>query len=266
MDNSFNSSLYFKDEKEMLSSIKAFLSRPDIRNCGDTISFYHLYKMVKTYMSMVNKKANDNQKLVRDINLTNPCSIDYNWDNNNINVTNISVMLDGNLDSTAKIFFGFDVKNSNSVLMHNYLCKDSDNNNLYWEREYPTLNSDILIRFYDNIMNLFGFREQYISSLMSDNVYLSKYGNNFSTSIQTGYFKASIDIDQCGNLFHYVELDIPEHLINSIDKDMVIRDYIAKKEKSIMKKIPVDINSLDDVFKNILTNKSKNTLVKKRTL
>ena len=47
---------------------------------------------------------------------------------------------------------------------------------------------------------------------------------------------------------------------------MVIRDYIANKEKSIMKKIPVDINSLDDVFKNILTNKSKNILVKKRTL
>ena len=56
MDNSFNSSLYFKDEKEMLHSIKNFLNRPDIKNCGDTISFYHLYKMVKAYMSIVNKK------------------------------------------------------------------------------------------------------------------------------------------------------------------------------------------------------------------
>ena len=248
MDNSFNSSLYFKDEKEMLQSIKNFLNRPDIKNCGDTISFYHLYKMVKAYMSIVNKKANDNQSLVRAINLARPYSVDYNGNSNNINVTNISIMLDGNLDSTAKIFFGF------------------NGNNLYWEREYPALNSDILTRFYDDIMNLFNFREQYISSLMSDNVYLSKYGNNFSTSIQTGYFKASIDIDQYGNLFHYVELDIPEHLINNFDKDMVIRDYIANKEKSIMKKIPVDINSLDDVFKNILTNKSKNILVKKRTL
>ena len=138
----------------------------------------------------------------------------------------------------------------------------------YANRNIPSvaLNSDILTRFYDDFMNLFDFREQYISSLMSDNVYLSKYGNNFSTSIQTGYFKASIDIDQYGNLFHYVELDIPEHLINNVDKDMVIRDYIANKEKSIMKKIPVDINSLDDVFKNILTNKSKNILIKKRTL
>ena len=237
MDNSFNSSLYFKDEKEMLQSIKNFLNRPDIKNCGDTISFYHLYKMVKAYMSIVNKKANGNQSLVRAINLARPYSVDYNGNSNNINVTNISIMLDGNLDSTAKIFFGFNGKTNNSALMHNYLCKDSDSNNLYWEREYPALNSDI-----------------------------SKYGNNFSTSIQTGYFKASIDIDQYGNLFHYVELDIPEHLINNVDKDMVIRDYIANKEKSIMKKIPVDINSLDDVFKNILTNKSKNILVKKRTL
>lgn len=40
-------------------------------------------------------------------------------------------------------------------------------------------------------------------------------------------------------------------------RNMVIRDYIANKEKSIMKKIPVDINSLECVFKNILTNKSK---------
>lgn len=264
MDNSFNSSLYFKDEKEMLQSIKNFLNRPDIKNCGDTISFYHLYKMVKEYMSIVNKKANDNQSLVRAINLARPYSVDYNGNSNNINVTNISVMLDGNLDSTAKIFFGFNGKTNISALMHNYLCKDSDSNNLYWEREYPALNSDILTRFYDDIMNLFDFREQYISSLMSDNVYLSKYGNNFSTSIQTGYFKASIDIDQYGNLFHYVELDIPEHLINNVDKDMVIRDYIANKEKSIMKKIPVDINSLDDVFKNILTNKSKNILIKKK--
>ena len=65
MDNSFNSSLYFKDEKEMLQSIKNFLNRPDIKNCGDTISFYHLYKMVKVYMSIVNKKANDTPKRKR---------------------------------------------------------------------------------------------------------------------------------------------------------------------------------------------------------
>lgn len=266
MNNSFNSSLYFKDEKEMLQSIKNFLNRPDIKNCGDTISFYHLYRMVRNYMAFVNKKANDNQRLVRAINLTRPYFIDYNGENNDVTITNISIMLSGNLDSTAKIFFGFTDKTNNSALMHNYLCKDSDSNNLYWEREYPALNSDILTIFYDDIMNLFDFREQYISSLMSDNFYLSKYGNNFSTSIQTGYFKASIDIDQCGDFFHYVELDIPEHLINNVDKDMAIRNYIANKEKSIMKKIPVDINSLDDVFKNILTNKSKNILVKKRTL
>ena len=82
MDNSFNSSLYFKDEKEMLQSIK---------NCGDTISFYHLYKMVKAYMSIVNKKANDNQSLVRAINLARPYSVDYNGNSNNINVTNINM-------------------------------------------------------------------------------------------------------------------------------------------------------------------------------
>ena len=122
MDNSFNSTLYFKDEKEMLQSIKNFLNRPDIKNCGDTISFYHLYKMVKAYMSIVNKKANDNQSLVRAINLARPYSVDYNGNSNNINVTNISVMLDGNLDSTAKIFFGFNDKTNNSALMHNYLC------------------------------------------------------------------------------------------------------------------------------------------------
>lgn len=264
MNNNINSSLYFKDEKEMLKSIKAFINRPDVIERGDTISFYHLYKMVKTYMSIVNKKANNNQRLIRAINLAKPYSVDYNGSCSNINVTNISVMLDGNFDSTAKIFFGFNDKADSSALMHNYLCKNPDNNTLYWEREYPTLNSNVITKYYNDIMELFNFREQYILSLASNNVYLSKYGNNFSTSVQTGYFRASIDIDQGGNFFHYVELDIPEYLINTIDKDMVIRDFIANREKSIMKKIPVDINSLDDVFKNILS--SKNNIIRRRTL
>ena len=59
---------------------------------------------------------------------------------------------------------------------------------------------------------------------------------------------------------------LKEELLDHIDKDMNLRYYIAYKEISIMKKIPVKIDSLDNVFKNILNDNKKESLVKQRKI
>ena len=42
MNNYINSYLYFNSEKEMLSSIKAFLRKTNIRNTDSVVSLYYI--------------------------------------------------------------------------------------------------------------------------------------------------------------------------------------------------------------------------------
>ena len=49
MNNYINSYLYFNGEKEMLSSIKAFLRKTNIRNTDSVVSLYYLYKKKKAW-------------------------------------------------------------------------------------------------------------------------------------------------------------------------------------------------------------------------
>ena len=140
MNNYINSYLYFNSEKEMLSSIRAFLRKKNIRNTDSVVSLYYLYKKTKEFVDRINDVANNNKSLAMLIN-----SFDINM--TNLEVKDIRVNLQGNLDDTAKILFVFGSKNSINTEFNN-LCKDSDSNILYWEKITPTLDDNVLLKFY----------------------------------------------------------------------------------------------------------------------
>lgn len=257
MNNYINSYLYFNSEKEMLSSIKAFLRKKNIRNTDSVVSLYYLYKKTQEFVDRINDVANNNKNLAMLIN-----SFDINM--TNLEVKDIRVNLQGNLDDTAKTLFVFGSKNSINTEFNN-LCKDSDSNILYWEKITPTLDDNVLLKFYDEFLELFRFRENFILSLLGKDC-LSDINNTYAFTAKEDVFKATIDFDQRCHYSHYVEFDIPEELLDHIDKDMNLRYYIAYKEISIMKKIPVKIDSLDNVFKNILNDNKKGSLVKQRKI
>ncbi len=58
MNNDINSYLYFNSEKEMLSSIKVFLRKTNIRNTDSVVSLYYLYKKIQEFVDRINDVDN----------------------------------------------------------------------------------------------------------------------------------------------------------------------------------------------------------------
>lgn len=154
--------------------------------------------------------------------------------------------------------------NEDSVINHcgNSLCRDI-NGSIYWKYDYPVLDNNTFVNVYDDFMELFDFREKFINNFFTLGVYKEK--GNFETYYSTAYYstayagiKTKMIFNQRGQIKYEVYTCEPGSFqeIDSIDDEAI----------AIMKKVPVDIDTLSNFYKIALGYDKKKSLTKKKTI
>lgn len=233
--------------------IEDYLNAQDVELSENEISVYQLKILIdqklmelrniqfdSTFKDEINKSRSAIQKIGRVFNknqsiCNNPCE-------------SITSSCDG---KTSYITFWFEVKNSHLGRDWLTVCKDVDSDQIYFDRNKT--DKSFVEKHYDRIIEHFNILEEY-SRLYQGGV--GNSGKDVKQNITDGFFYINLSSDTYGRT------SILTTLPAEIDKEKMyqrewlhrktLKDIYSENADTILRKIPVDINSLNYTYKTIV--------------
>lgn len=223
--------------------VNEFWNMPNVKRDDNTISFYQLYCEVKNYLDKCYNKAFYNEKLVRKVN--------HYSSSTELIVKDISIDLSGNIGDSSKILIIFAKKRDIDPSLHNYLCRDNEGY-VYWKYSFPVLDHDTFVNTYNDFIELFDFREEFINDFYDDHY---KNDGNIECCLSFDYYGIKPILTY--NQHCEVKCVLDNNELKNLKNNECIR---------IMKKIPVNTDSLPNICKIALGYDKKKSLTKKKTI
>lgn len=262
---------------ELKSKIDEYLRLPDVVEDKEIISAYTLYKLLHDrfyllkhpyYTSEFIKLINeDNTKLIRKGKFfikyiqkepDNKCD---------------SINFDSDL-TKSKIDFLFRNEKKEWYYPNNIeIFKDRNNTNMYYKYTIPYFSEEYIKKFgekyQDILMEIFEILE-YFSTLKKDSIRNIDFPLSKTQVFSDDFLDISIKYDWYGDVDSFIRINKSSDLdniqdINYLNRE-VLSNYLDNNTDTILNKVPVEIQSLNDVSKQIIEEDYLQTCEKPQVL
>jgi len=237
------------------NKLEEYLIQPDVELTDTKLSVYHLLQIVdkrleelrkiqieSTFQEEINKSRTTIQKIGRVFKkkvlvCERPCSCIMSFCNG----------------KKSSITFGFKAPKSKFGTEYLKVSKDVDSDQIYFDG----YNSDkeFVEKHYDRINEHFNTLEEY-SRLYQGGV--GNSGGDVNQIICDGFFHIKVTCDTYGRTSSFTSITSEEDKEGMYTREWLqrptLKNIYTEHEEEILRKIPVDINSLNYTFKTIVTD------------
>jgi len=244
------------NKKVILNNLEELLLEEEIKDEKGVVSAYTLYKALKRYFDNVFFNAYDNYNLASKINgsysnkeIRN--SRKKGFDSPYLKVLDIRsnvYYLNRERDEVQITFAPFGPENRKYQPLKNIIYTKGDDKLFCIKYENGFIFCDTLLEYYyEDFLNIFNICEKH-SELRK---YFNDSNSEYGISFEYGNVMVTISFNYFGNVKYKVSLSDRVKEISTKDYSK-IRNLINDNEREIMKRIPVDTNSLDMIFQDII--------------
>lgn len=229
------------------SKLISYLSREEVKRTDNIISFYDLYKLL-------DKKF----EVLRNVQLNNQLIEKVNNDNSKKKkkqefiIRNLDNVLATTENKTSKITF-FYGKGYNPETFT--ILKDFDDDDIYFSST-TSPNKEFVTNYYQDIISIFKILESF-AKLTKGDIGINKENPNLKPMVFTdGFLTISIIYGNYGQVNTDISINVKEDHNSIYKREWYTRkklsDIVSEHNDEILKKIPVNISSLNGLCKEIL--------------
>ena len=257
------------DKYDMLKEkIDSYFEMPDFISNEYEISAYKLYNMVKNRFSLLS----DNSLLDKIKNEINkeykPSIFNLFKDKNELHSQCSNIYYLANLKSSA-IAIDFRLLNYKDICKKwrtISVLKDRDSNELYFGKYSETgeYAKNLVLKYYDEFMEIFNLCE-YFTSLVDGAIREgeSEKNPNFKKQIfSDGFLNIELSYNEYGNVSTYISINSksdPENVsARTYLNRQSLNEYLNNNKDILLRKIPIDIDDLNKVCRQIYDEDTKN--------
>ncbi len=240
------------------TEIEKYLTRNNVKKTNNVISIYDLYK------SFENKF-----KELRDIQLNISLIEKINKDNTVIKETGkifkyketvYTKILDNVVATTEKetskitFFYGMGKHPEKFTIL-----KDFDDNDIYFSDD-TIPDKNFISKYYSEIMYIFDTLEEFAKLTNSDIGIANENYNLKPLILSDGFLTLTITIDMLGKVSTNISINSKEDRTGIYNREWYTRktlsELVYENNDEILKKIPININTLDSKYQDIISKYS----------
>lgn len=238
------------------NEIKSYFQMPDVVRDSDTISAYDLYNIINNKFDEL-RRVIDTSSFFKEIKK-----------NNNILRTLIKkIKKEPAVEAYCEYILIMRTKKGTEIYFGGIcmsICKEDNSDELYFGEYNNCLDREFINRYYNKLIEIFTVMEEFNNLFNSGN----NRKENFKPQIfSDSFLDVELSLFNNGEVEVSISINSKEDPNNLFNRKWYNRDTLASiiedNKMELLKKIPIEISSLNCLCKNVLEEKSKVKCLKK---